>query len=134
MSHKLKSLKASKNVLCQCLGAIGIGMMVGAVSAHHSTASFDNSKIVELKGLVKEFQWTNPHTWIQLNVTDEAGNVVEWSIEGGSPGTLSRNGWKASSFKAGDLVTIKARPMLNGNPGGAFVGATLADGNTLGNW
>lgn len=116
------------------LVAIGTAALAGAISAHHSTASFDNTKIVELKGVVKEFQWTNPHTWIQLNVTDSSGKVVEWSIEGGSPGTLSRNGWRASTFKPGDSVTIKARPMLNGNPGGSFIGATLADGKTLGNW
>ena len=103
-----------------------------SVLAHHSTAYFDSETIIELEGVVKEFQWTNPHTWIQLNVINEQGEVVEWSIEGGSPGTLSRNGWSVRSFKPGDTVTIKARPMLNGSPGGAFVGATLADGSKLG--
>lgn len=122
-----------KNFLCSFFVASS-AIFAGPAFAHHSTASFDNTKIVELKGVVKEFQWTNPHTWIQLNVTDDSGKVVEWSIEGGSPGTLSRNGWRASTFKPGDVVTIKARPMLNGNPGGSFLGATLVDGKTLGNW
>jgi hypothetical protein len=100
--------------------------------AHHSTASFDSTQVIELVGTVKEFQWTNPHTWVQLMVNNAEGESVEWSIEGGSPGTLSRNGWKATSFKPGDTVTIRARPMINGAPGGAFVGAILADGSTLG--
>jgi hypothetical protein len=134
MGHIFKMVRASMKSVLQGLGVISIWLMTGGVNAHHSTASFDNTKVIELKGEVKEFQWTNPHTWIQLNVTDAEGNVVEWSIEGGSPGSLSRNGWKASTFKTGDLVTIKARPMLNGNPGGAFMGATLADGKTIGNW
>ena len=112
--------------------ASSVAIIPALAFAHHSTASFDGSKEVVLVGAVKEFQWTNPHTWIQLEVKNESGEVVEWSIEGGSPGTLSRNGWKKTTFKPGDNVTIKVHPMLNGNPGGAFVGAVLADGTTLG--
>jgi hypothetical protein len=111
---------------------LSAGFIPAVAIAHHSTASFDGSKEVVLIGTVKEFQWTNPHTWVQLEVKNEKGEVVEWSIEGGSPGTLSRNGWKKSTFKPGDNVSIKVHPMLNGNPGGSFVGASLADGSTLG--
>jgi hypothetical protein len=107
-------------------------LWVGYANAHHSTASFDGNTTIELTGTVKEFQWTNPHTWIQIDVPNEKGELVEWSVEGGSPGTLSRSGWKATSFKPGDKVTVRVHPMVNGSPGGAFVGATLADGSTLG--
>jgi hypothetical protein len=102
--------------------------------AHHSGAMFDSTKTVELTGTVKDFQWTNPHTWIQLNVSDGNGQQVEWSIEGGSPGTLSRSGWRPSTFSAGKQVSIKIHPMLNGAPSGSFVGAKFADGSTLGRW
>jgi hypothetical protein len=71
---------------------------------------FDDAKVVEKKGTVKELQWTNPHVWLQV-VIDENGKKTEWSLEGGSPNTLSRQGWRASTFKAGDSVTVRFNPM-----------------------
>jgi hypothetical protein len=62
--------------------------------AHHSFGMFDNTTDLWLEGSIKEFQWTNPHAWSQVLVKDEAGADVEWSLEGGSPNILSRNGWK----------------------------------------
>ena len=100
--------------------------------AHHSFSMFDETRELVLKGAVKEFQWSNPHTWIQLNVTDASGNVVEWSIEGGSPNLLGRQGWKRNSLKAGDQVEITVHPLRDGQPGGSFMRAVLADGRTLG--
>ncbi len=100
--------------------------------AHHSFSMFDSQKEVVLKGSVKEFQWSNPHTWIQLNVTDESGKVVEWSIEGGSPNLVGRQGWKRNTFKPGDKVEITIHPMRDGQPGGSFMRAVLPDGRKLG--
>ena len=102
------------------------------VLAHHSFSMFDDKKEVVLKGEVKEFQWSNPHTWIQLNVTDAAGKVVEWSIEGGSPNLVGRQGWKRNTFKPGDKVEITVHPMRDGQPGGSFMRAVLPDGRRLG--
>ena len=112
---------------CLVLGAAAL-----PVAAHHSFSMFDETKELVLKGAVKEFQWSNPHTWIQLNVTDASGNVVEWSIEGGSPNLLGRQGWKRNSLKAGDQVEITVHPLRDGQPGGSFMRAVLADGRTLG--
>lgn len=100
--------------------------------AHHSFSMFDEKKEVVLKGAVKDFQWSNPHTWIQLNVTDASGKVVEWSIEGGSPNLVGRQGWKRNTFKPGDQVEITVHPMRDGQPGGSFMRAVLADGRRLG--
>lgn len=100
--------------------------------AHHSFSMFEPQKEVVLKGTIKEFQWSNPHTWIQLNVVDASGNVVEWSIEGGSPNLVGRQGWKRNTFKAGDVVQITVHPLRDGQPGGSFVRAVLPDGRTLG--
>jgi len=102
------------------------------VLAHHSFSMFDDKKEVVLKGEVKEFQWSNPHTWIQLNVTDASGKVVEWSIEGGSPNLVGRQGWKRNTFKPGDKVEITVHPMRDGQPGGSFMRAVLPDGRRLG--
>jgi hypothetical protein len=117
------------NKLLPCLLLAGV---VAPALAHHSFSMFDDKKEVVLKGEVKEFQWSNPHTWIQLNVTDGAGKVVEWSIEGGSPNLVGRQGWKRNTFKPGDQVQITVHPMRDGQPGGSFMRAVLADGRKLG--
>jgi hypothetical protein len=101
--------------------------------AHHSAAMFDNTKTVELTGTVKEFQWTNPHIWIQVERQNGAAKE-EWSVEGGSPNSLSRNGWRKSTFTPGTAVTIRVNPMRDGSHAGNFVGAKFADGKTLGRW
>jgi len=104
------------------------------VLAHHSASMFDDMKIVEKKGTVKELQWTNPHIWLQV-VFEENGAKTEWSLEGGSPNTLSRQGWRATTFKAGDVVTVRFNPMRDGSAAGLFIGARFdADGKTIGRW
>lgn len=101
-------------------------------TAHHSFAMFDREKEVTLEGVVKEFQWTNPHTWVQLLVTGADGKTVEWSIEGTSPNGLKRQGWKSNTIKSGDKVIAVIHPLRNGEPGGALVMVTLPDGTVLG--
>jgi Family of unknown function (DUF6152) len=91
-------------------------------SAHHSFAGFDRNLTLKLKGTVKEFQFTNPHIWIQLLVTDaKTRKEVEWSLEGASPNGLKAVGWTRSSLKAGDVVTITINPLKDGSSGGAIV-------------
>ena len=100
--------------------------------AHHSFAAFDLSKTTTLTGVVKDFQWLNPHSWIQLMVTDASGAAVEWSIEAGSPSSMSRQGWKPKTLKPGDKVIITAHPLRDGRTGGSLVSATLPDGTKIG--
>ena len=113
---------------------IGLGTLalLGAtpLMAHHSFAMFDNQKEVVLDGTVREFQWTNPHSWLQLNVARD-GKTVEYSIELGSPNTMSRKGWRRSTFKPGDRVSVVINPMRDGSHGGALVSAVDAAGNRL---
>jgi hypothetical protein len=115
------------------LAMVGALVVAQPLLAHHSAAMFDDTKVVELKGAVKELQWTNPHIWLQLVVEDK-GAAHEWSIEGGSPNTLSRRGWRSSTFKPGDEVTVRVNPMKDGTTAGLFIGAKFADGKTLGRW
>ena len=103
------------------------------VAAHHSANMFDPSKNVVLDATVKEFQWSNPHIWIQVMVPSAKGGEQEWSIEGGSPNLVGRQGWKRNSFKAGDKVQIVVHPLRIGDPGGSFVSAAFPDGRKLGN-
>ncbi len=104
-----------------------------ALFGHHSAAMFDNTKVVEISGTIKEFQWTNPHVWIQVSVQSASG-VQEWSLEGGGPNSLSRQGWRPTTFKAGETVSFRVNPMRDGTHAGLFVGAKFSDGKTLGRW
>ena len=109
---------------------IAAGVAAGCLSAapamaHHSFAMFDNTKSVTLEGTVKEFQWTNPHSWVQLMVKDASGKEVEWSVEGGSPNGLARQGWKRTSLKPGDKASIVIHPLKDGTTGGSLVSATV---------
>ena len=99
--------------------------------AHHSPAMFDMQKRVELKGTVREFQWTNPHSYIQLLVKDKAGKEVEWSLEMAGPTYLYNNGWRPSTVKAGDTVVVTMAPLNSGAHGGLVIAVTTADGRKL---
>ena len=116
--------------------AVACGMVLAALApaaqAHHSYAMFDRSKTVTLTGVIRQFQWTNPHSWIQINVPNDRGAVVEWSIEMGSPFELLRVGWTATTVKAGEKVTIQIHPVKDGTKGGGFVSGTDSDGHPLG--
>ena len=107
-------------------------LVAGPASAHHSGAMFDSSKELTLVGTIKEFQWTNPHSWVQVLVPDARGKVVEWSLEMSGTSGLYRRGWRASSLKPGDKVTIVTNPMRNGSPAGNVRSVTMADGRKLG--
>lgn len=110
---------------------LGAGVL-GAQPAlsHHSFAMFDSRQQVTLSGTVKEYQWTNPHGWLQLEVVrDDA--TIEYSIELGSPNTMSRRGWRRTSFKPGDKVTVTMNPMRDGSPGGSLLAVVDAAGNRL---
>ena len=111
---------------------VAAGLGATPVLAHHSANMFDPQKEVVLDGTIKEFQWTNPHIWIQVSVPNAKGGVDEWSVEGGSPNLVGRQGWKRNSFKTGDKVVMKIHPMRSGEPGGSFMTATFVDGRTLG--
>lgn len=99
--------------------------------AHHSFEMFDVDKTVVLTGTVKEWQWTNPHTWIQLNV-EQDGVVTEWSLEGSSITQLGRQGWKKSMLNPGDVVSVSVHPLRNGKSGGQWLKVTGADGKPVG--
>jgi Family of unknown function (DUF6152) len=98
------------------------GLAGGTAGAHHSFATFDQTHEKTLVGTIKEVQWTNPHIWVQVLVKNPAtGEVVEWSVEGGSPNGLSRQGWKRSTLNAGDAVEIVIHPLKDGSNGGSLV-------------
>lgn len=107
---------------------------VPGVFAHHSSAMFDKKTVVDVSATVVEFQWTNPHVWIEIEVVDEDGTTSAWSIEGGGPNSLFRDGWRPTSFMPGDVIEIRFNPMSDGSAAGGFIGARLPDGDVIGTW
>jgi hypothetical protein len=112
-------------------GLTATTMLLGSnyVSAHHSFAMFDRKVDMVLTGTVKEFQWSNPHAYIQL-INDKDGN--NWSIEGGGVNGLMRSNWRPKSLVPGDKITIHVHPLRNGAYGGELMWVKKADGTILG--
>src|SRR5215470_3312862 len=117
------------------LGLAGIAIAMYAIPAlaHHSFAMFDATKIVALDGTVKEFQWTNPHAWILLNVKNAEGQPAQWAIEMNGPTGLARAGWVPKTLTPGMEVKVHIHPLRDGKNGGQFLAVTFADGKVMGN-
>jgi hypothetical protein len=107
-------------------------LAAGSALAHHSANMFDRARAQTIAGTVKEFQWTNPHAWLQVNVVDEQGKTVEWSVEMGGINSLARSGYRPGTFKPGDAVSVHLAPHVDGVPAGLYIGARLNDGSVLG--
>jgi hypothetical protein len=118
----LKHLLTAAAILCAT---------VVPVSAHHSGSMFDSGKEVVLVGTIKEFQYTNPHSWIQVLVPRQGGGDVEWSIETAAPIVLLRAGIRPTSLKPGDKVTVRTHPLKDGGPGGNLIDVKKEDGTVL---
>jgi hypothetical protein len=110
--------------------AVALGLAAPAF-AHHSAAGIDRTKSVTLVGTVRQFGWQNPHSWMEVDVPNEAGVVTTWKVEMTSPAFLVRAGWKSSTVKPGDKVTVKVYPLKSGDPGGLFQSVTLPSGSML---
>ena len=118
----------------KALSLAGIALMYAVPAlAHHSFAMFDAEKSVTIEGTVKEFQWTNPHSWILMNVANATGGMDQWAIEMGAPGGLARQGWIPKTLTPGMKVSAVIHPLKDGTHGGQFMAVTLPDGKLMGN-
>ena len=107
--------------------------MAGAAMAHHSFAMFDQENPIELEGIVQEFKYTSPHTFILLQVKGPDGSITVWNLEGATPGALVRAGWSGKTIKAGDELKMKVAPLRSGAPGGQWTseGTKYRDGKAV---
>ena len=110
---------------------LALCLSASTLAAHHSPAVFDRTKEIKLVGVVKEFKWSNPHSWIELSVRNAKGELESWAVEMGSPNHLVKAGWRSTTIKSGDEVTIIAHPLRTDEKVGQFVKITLADGKEL---
>lgn len=108
-------------------------LCVAAVDAHHSNSAYQVDEIITLEGTVTQWEWVNPHTWLTMTVENDAGDAVEWLVEGRAPGVLGRAGWNRDVLQPGDVVTVHASPSKDGSAVGIIARVTKADGTILGN-
>lgn len=114
--------------------AVASMCLVMPALAHHSFSMFDHEKNITMNGVLKEFEWTNPHAWLHIMAMDEkSGKPVEWSFEMGSVGQIAQQGWKADSVKPGDKISVVMHPLKDGSHGGQYVSAILPDGRAFRN-
>ncbi|HEX3838886.1 MAG TPA: DUF6152 family protein [Steroidobacteraceae bacterium] len=111
--------------------SVAIAALPMAAIAHHSYAMFDLSQTVTLQGTIRDFQWTNPHSWIWIDVPDAKGAPQQWGIEGMSPNYLARRGWSKHTLRPGDKVSVVIHPLKGVERGGSFLSVTLADGTVM---
>src|SRR4051794_13897655 len=112
------------------LGLAGVALAIYAMPAfaHHSFAMFDANKKTTLQGTIKAFEWTNPHSWILMNVANAQGQPETWAIEAGAPAGLAQQGFGPKTLTPGMKVTAIIHPLKDGTHGGQYVAVTLPDG------
>ena len=115
------------------IALLSIAAVAPAALSHHSAAMFDATKVLTLNGVVTRFEYTNPHSWLYVNVENADGTVTEWGFELDAPPRLRRVGISPTFWQAGDAVTIKTNPLHDGRPAGLLVGAVAENGKTFGN-
>ena len=113
------------------LATVVVSLSGGVLSAHHSVAGYDTQKEVVLHGVIKEFNWRNPHVYVVWEVKDASGKVVEWAGEMNSPTSMIQVGMNRNSLKAGDEVVITVNPSRTNNPLGIIRKITMADGKLI---
>jgi hypothetical protein len=113
------------------VGAMAAVLVASPSFAHHSFAMFDAQKTMTLDGTIKEFQWTNPHCWVQILVKSPSGDLIEWSLEGTSPNRFARSGWTRNSLKPGDKATVTFHPLKDGTAGGSMMTVSV-NGKVIG--
>src|SRR5262245_40479039 len=121
-----------QSIMTMTVAASFLMYVATPAGAHHSGAMFEPEKTITIKGVVKEFEYTNPHSWLWVTVTNEDKTTTDWGFEAEGPSTLFRNGIKKSDLKPGDKVTVTGRPMRDGRPAAAWVRAIKEeDGRVL---
>jgi Family of unknown function (DUF6152) len=111
--------------------AVAVLVLPPAVLAHHSFAMFDATQSLTAQGTVKELQWGNPHTWLEVVVASPDGSEQSLSLELNGLSGLRQGGWKPGTLKPSDKVTVTYHPMKDGTPAGQLIEVVTQDGQTL---
>jgi hypothetical protein len=116
--------------LAAVCGFGAVAMLTVPAASHHSFAMFNQREIMTIEGTVSEFQWTNPHAFIELEER-RGTSTRRWAIELNSPNNLTRQGWRRTSLRPGERISLRMNPLRDGSPGGLFLDLRKADGTVL---
>ena len=111
------------------LGAAAL--LAAPALAHHSFAMFDNTRSITLHGKVTDYQWSNPHAYLEIDADDGKGGTRHYTLEMTSINMMSRGGWTSRTVKSGDQVTVVVSPLRDGKPGGLVLELTLPNGKKM---
>ena len=123
-----------RKMMISLVATAALTLAVGPSRAHHSATMFDFSKEITVEGVVKEFQYTNPHSWLLVDVTDDDGTVTTWGFEAEGPSRIRLSGIRPVDFLPGTKLTITGHPMKDGRPGAAWTRAIREDGVEFDPW
>ena len=127
-----KSFSAAiTSLVLAAIAALSLALNATEAFAHHSYSMFDSSKTDTLTGVVKSLDIINPHSWLEVVVTDPHGGQVEYALEMGGPGQIERQGWSRDTLQPGDKVTVSLHPLRDGSHGGQLVSAVLPNGKVM---
>lgn len=121
------------NIKIMGAGLLATALLSAPAFSHHSNVAFEVTKVDTITGVVTNFQWSNPHTWLKVMVSDGKGGNAEWGLEGRAPGVLLRAGWTKKSLVPGETVTVDYSPARDGSKTGLIARVTKADGTILPN-
>ncbi len=107
---------------------VSLCLSIGSAAAHHAGVMFDDAAEVTLSGVVREFQFTNPHSWLIVDVTNDDGSVTTWGFEAEGPSIMMRRGIRPGDLTPGTRLTITGHPMRDGRPAAAWTHAVRDDG------
>lgn len=124
-------LPTGKSLVAGAAAAVVLLCHAGIVAAHHSGVMWDETRTVTLEGVVKEFQFTNPHSWLIVDVRNEDGTTTTWGFENQGPNRLMAAGITKNTFPAGSTVTVTANPMKDGRPAGSWTRIVKEDGTVV---
>ena len=113
------------------LGTVALAVVSAPATGHHSLAMYDTSSEVTMEGVVEEFEWRNPHSWLHIKVKDENGTERMWTLESNSTGQLTQIGWSPDVAKPGDAVTVVLNPLRDGTRGGRLEEIQHPDGRVF---
>ena len=128
---EVRTMKIPAIISCAVLGMAVL--LTPVAQAHHSNSAFYVTKVITIKGVVKEVKWANPHIWVIVTVDDGKGNKTDWKVEGRPPGILMRSGWTPKSIQPGETITVDLSPAKDDSNSGLMARVTKADGTILAN-
>jgi hypothetical protein len=128
MDFQNAGVTMNRKLLLAFIFALSGCLISSPLFAHHSSSAYDMSHPVDMRGVVTNMEWSNPHVFIYMNMKNEKGEVEEWRVEGNSPNMLFRAGWKKEMIKVGDELTVNGAPAKNGAKSLRLISLTLANG------